>query len=392
MEEKKTAIENTADDFPLLPHGEDCCGCGACSQACPHSCISMRADKEGFLYPETDTSSCVRCGLCMNACPSLNSATERKPQETFAAVNKSNDVRDASSSGGFFTLMAEDVIRKGGIVFGAVFNDDWQVVHGSAETMEQLKAMRGSKYVQSDTGKVYRSIRAALRSGRKVLFTGTPCQVAGLKRFLGRDYDLLLTADVICHGVPSPRVWKAYLEKNLSVARRRNPFAAWKYRKKPMRQIRNIEFRNKCKGWLDYHFRMQTAGGRILGKRIDELHRENDYMKLFLNNVCLRPSCYKCLARCGKSHSDLTMADFWNVQLVTEGFSDNRGTSLVLCNTQKGIDAFAQLECVKKEVSFDDAIQYNKAWMQIYEPHADRDDFFRDLEAGVDVFEKYAKR
>lgn len=392
MEEKRNTTGHTGDVFPLLPRGCDCCGCGACSQACPHSCISMRADAEGFLYPETDYSDCVRCGLCMKACPSLNSSTERKPQETFAAVNKSDEVRDGSSSGGFFSLLAEDVIGKGGIVFGAVFNEDWQVVHGSAETTEQLRAMRGSKYVQSDTGKVYRSIRAALRSGRRVLFTGTPCQVAGLNRFLGRDSDLLLTADVICHGVPSPKVWRAYLEKFISVARRRNPIAAWKYKGRPMQQIRHIEFRNKCKGWLDYHFRLQTAGGRIFGKHIDELHRENDFMKLFLNNVCLRPSCHKCPARCGRSHSDLTMADFWNVQLVTDGFSDNRGTSLVLCNTQKGLDAFAQLECVKKKVRFDDAIQFNKAWMQSYEPHADREHFFRDLEAGVDVFEKYAAR
>lgn len=192
---------------------KDCCGCWACVQRCPKHCITMKEDSEGFLYPEVDQSSCIDCGLCEKVCPVINREEARRPLESLAAINPDEKVRMASSSGGVFTLLATQVLAEGGVVFGARFNDRWEVVHDVAEDAESLAALRESKYVQSRIGDSFARAERYLKSGRKVLFTGTPCQIAGLRRFLRKEYDGLLAVDFICHGVPSPGVFRQYLKE-----------------------------------------------------------------------------------------------------------------------------------------------------------------------------------
>lgn len=189
----------------------NCCGCNACVQKCPKQCISMREDDEGFLYPYVDKILCIDCGLCEKTCPVINSKEERKPLNVFAAKKPNDEVRMQSSSGGIFTLLAENVIDEGGVVFGAGFNERWEVVHSFAEKKEDLAKFRGSKYVQSKVGNSYKQAEAFLKQGRKVLYSGTPCQIAGLKQYLRKDYANLLAVDFICHGVPSPGVFRTYL-------------------------------------------------------------------------------------------------------------------------------------------------------------------------------------
>ena len=190
-----------------------CCGCAACEQRCPTSCIVMREDEEGFLYPQTDTSKCIDCGLCEKVCPVLNQGEKRKPLHVYAAKNTKTRIRLQSSSGGIFTHIAEQIIQKNGVVFGARFDENWAVEHACTETLEGLAAMRGSKYVQSRIGRTYRQAKEFLESGRPVLFSGTPCQIRGLKLFLAKEYENLLTVDLVCHGVPSPEIWRQYLHE-----------------------------------------------------------------------------------------------------------------------------------------------------------------------------------
>lgn len=199
-----------------ITNRQDCCGCAACAQRCPKQCISMKEDAEGFLYPTVDTEVCIDCGLCEKVCPELNSGRERQPQKVYAAINKDEKIRLGSSSGGVFTALAEQTIDEGGVVFGARFDENWEVVHAYTETKEGLTAFRGSKYVQSRIGNAYKDAERFLRNGRKVLFTGTPCLVMGLKLYLGRDYDNLLTVDFLCHGVPSPKAWRLYLKEEVA--------------------------------------------------------------------------------------------------------------------------------------------------------------------------------
>ena len=197
-----------------LTDKQDCCGCHACASVCARHSITMQEDNEGFLYPVVDASTCIDCGLCEKVCPVINQDEPRKPLKVYAAKNRNEEIRRQSSSGGIFTPLAESVIREGGVAFGAKFDKDWNVVHAWTDTIEGIADFRGSKYVQSIIGDTYREAREFLKQGRKVLFSGTPCQIAGLRKFLRKEYENLLTVDVVCHGVPSPLVWREYLKEN----------------------------------------------------------------------------------------------------------------------------------------------------------------------------------
>ena len=196
-----------------ITNNSDCCGCEACKQICPKNSISMRRDAEGFLYPTVDMSSCIGCHLCERICPMLIRGTERRPLEVLAAKSSNEAVRLSSSSGGIFTPLAERTLRRGGVVFGAKFNDKLYVEHTGVESEEELSALRGSKYLQSIIGDSYKRAEEALKGGREVLFSGTPCQIAGLRGYLRREYESLLTVEVVCHGVPSPKVWQEYVDR-----------------------------------------------------------------------------------------------------------------------------------------------------------------------------------
>lgn len=233
---------------------KDCCGCASCAQVCPKQCISMNEDCEGFLYPKVDSAVCVDCGLCEKVCPVINKGYTIVPLATYAAKNKDEKIRYKSSSGGVFTLIAEQILADGGVVFGARFNENWEVIHDYAETVEGLEAFRGSKYVQSVIGDNYKYAKQFLLEGRNVLFSGTPCQIAGLKKFLRKEYENLLTVEVVCHGVPSPKVWRDYLQyKRAQHVVGKNTVSS-SIDELPM--ITGISFRDKISGWKKFGFKI----------------------------------------------------------------------------------------------------------------------------------------
>ncbi len=297
----------------------NCCGCNACVQCCPKQCITMYQDEEGFDYPVVNSDECIACGLCEKVCPVLNSGESKKPLKIYAAKNRNEEIRLKSSSGGVFTVLAEDVIRRRGVVFGVAFDKDWNVYHTYTENMDGLAAFRGSKYVQSKVGSSYKQVRSFLKDGRDVLFTGTSCQIAGLKRFLIKDYPNLLTVEILCHGVPSPKVWQRYL--------------AEKKAQYECKDICQVSFRDKRKGWAQFHLVIDFKNKTQYIASFDE----DAYLKGFLSNLCLRPSCYSCKCKNGRSNSDLIIADYWNINEALPDYNDNKGVSLVLVNSSKGL-------------------------------------------------------
>lgn len=332
-----------------LGQNKDCCGCEGCAQRCPVGCIAMQPDAEGFLYPQIDRRICINCGMCEKICPVLNQGSSGLPLKIYAAKNRNEEIRKASSSGGVFTALAEAIIEDGGVVFGAKFSEGWEVVHDYTETKPGLTAFRGSKYVQSRIGRNFEKAEFFLNRGRKVLFSGTPCQIAGLKLFLRKKYENLLTVDFACHGVPSPFVWQTYLRERV-------------IRKEI--GIENISFRDKRLGWQNFSFTVtfsctETNGSenRIL---LSEPFKKNVFMKGFLANLYLRPSCHACPSKCFKSDSDLTMGDYWGIGRYHAKFDDDRGISLVFIHTQAGAELYAKLKIENKETTFRQAIAANK--------------------------------
>ena len=347
----------------------DCCGCSACAMKCPKRCITMQADSEGFLYPVVNKEDCIDCGLCEKVCHELHPYEQRKPLNVYAAINKDEDIRLKSSSGGIFYLLAEKTISEGGVVFGARFDEDWQVVIDYAETMEGIKPFMGSKYVQARTATAFKDAEAFLKQGRKVLFSGSPCQIAGLHHYLRKEYENLTTVDFVCHGVPSPKVWQRYLEEVVTSGKR---------------AINDVKFRNKSNGWKKFNF--------VLSYNLEEKthslcswHQQNHYMRAFLSDMILRPSCHECRAKQGSSHSDITIADFWGIHIEMPEMDDDKGTGLVLANTEKGHQALDWSKVTKKESSVEVASKYNGGLSSITKPHPKRADFFAALDASPSV-------
>ncbi len=357
---------------------EDCVGCNACVQRCPKQCISMSEDEQGFLYPHVDVSKCIECGLCEKVCPVINQYDAKTPEKVYAAWNTDDAVRLSSSSGGIFYALAKRIIEEGGVVFGARFNDKWEVIHAYSETLDGIKAFQGSKYVQSKIGQSYLNAERFLKSERKVLFSGTPCQIVGLKRFLRKDYEgLLLTVDVVCHGVPSPGIWKEYLN---SITRPKGASKNTESHPYPksvdgMSSIEDISFRDKRLGWEKYGIAIRYAppkGGQnsesqsAISKRdntaeIFESHREDLYMQGFLKDLYLRPSCYTCPAKCGKSHSDITLADFWGIRNHYPNLYSEKGVSLVLINSKLGTYCLNNMAFDAHQVSYEVALRGNRS-------------------------------
>ena len=344
----------------------------------------MQEDGEGFLYPIVDQEVCIDCGLCEKVCPVLNQGEERKPLQVYAANNPNEEVRMQSSSGGVFTLLAETIIQEGGVVFGVRFNDDWEVIHDYTETKEGLAAFRGSKYVQSRIGESYCQVERFLKKGRKVLFTGTPCQIAGLNLFLRKEYDNLLTVDFICHGVPSPGVWKSYLEE--LIALKGNQKNSVLSHSKPIilnsiRDISRIEFRNKRLGWKNYSFALTLSVPDGHGTKntvlLSEPYNENIFMKGFLADLFLRPSCYACPAKCLKSGSDITIGDYWGIQNVMPEIDDDKGICCLMVNTDKGGQLLSSKEWVEyRKSDYSTVIKYNIACVVSVAPNLKRKLFF----------------
>lgn len=356
-----------------LQDRKDCCGCHACSNVCPKQCIKMQTDEQGFLYPLVDTELCVDCGLCEKVCPVINQSEDKKPIKVFAAKNKNEEVRRKSSSGGVFTLLAEYVLDNGGVVFGAKFDDDWNVVHAWTDTKEGIADFRVSKYVQSTIGNTYREAKDFLTQGRKVLFSGTPCQIAGLKKYLRTNYENLITMDIICHGVPSPKVWQDYLTALRASFRTqcgvgKNSVSS-SLNELPV--ITGISFRDKTNGWKKFGFEVcYKAASEAAKNTVSKSANDNDntflqpfpdnvFMKGFLANLYLRPSCYACAARSGKSGADISVGDYWGIHGYHPEFDDDKGIGLILINTPKGKELFEQFDAEYIETTYNSALRGN---------------------------------
>ena len=346
-----------------IKNKKDCMGCYACSNICPQNCISMENDKEGFWYPKVDLDKCIKCKKCVNVCPIINKTTIENEPLAYACFNKNEDIRMESSSGGIFSLVAEQIILNNGVVFGVGFDKDFNVVHSYVENKEDLNKFRGSKYVQSKIGDTYKQVKNFLEEGIEVLFTGTPCQISGLKSYLGKDYNNLFCMDNICHGVPSPKVWEKYVDFR---------------EKKSVSTTQRIAFRRKDEGWKRFSV-------SLLFKN-DTEYRENVsndlFMRAFLKDVCLRPSCYACEFKTLHRESDITMADFWGVQNILPEMDDDKGTSLIFVNSDNGQSMFEKIEdtMLYKEVYINEAVKYNSAAIKSVECNPNRENFFADLD------------
>ncbi len=342
----------------------NCTGCHACYSACPQESITMYRDNEGFLYPVVNKISCTKCKLCEKVCPIITQLQRIATSDSaaFAAINKNDKIRSESSSGGIFTAIAEKMTTMSGIVFGAKFTPDFSVIHSHTSNTDDIADFRGSKYVQSTIGNSYKECKDLLDSGKTVLFSGTPCQIGGLKAFLRKDYRNLITIDFICHGVPSPLLWEKYIS----------------FKSADNQRITKITFRDKSSGWENYSFTVNYADGNIY----KQIFRSNEYMRLFLKDVSLRPSCYNCNFKGISRHSDITLGDFWGIRQELPSFNDNRGTSFIIVHTDKGKEIIAKLgNCMIQEISTEQGAKHNPSLTKSANCPASRSAFFADLRA-----------
>lgn len=345
---------------------KDCVGCEGCVQICPKNCISFDMDTQGFGYPKVDLNRCIKCNLCDRVCPVINQSEEMIPLKIYSATNLNEEVLKDSSSGGVFFAIAKEIINSGGVVFGARYSDNWEVIHDYTETIEGLKVFQGSKYVQSRIGNTYKNVLNFLKSGRKVLFTGTPCQIAGLRLYLRNEFkDLLLCVDIICHGVPSPRIWREYLHDiTCSLKNANNNDSKQENRYKIL--ITSISFRNKREGWensgfsVDYTKQIVSNKTQSININLYEKLDSNAYFWSFNSSLTLRPSCFFCPAKCGKSLSDLTIGDFWHVKRLKKESYHKGGVSLVLVNSDIGLK-YINENLSPKPTTYDIAKESNPA-------------------------------
>lgn len=343
---------------------QDCCGCHACASVCPKQCISMEQDAEGFLYPKADEALCVKCGMCEAVCPVLNPvrSDENVTPAAYAALHTDDQIRAESSSGGVFSALAQEVLDRKGIVFGAAWTEDFrQVRHIAVESEAELSSLRGSKYLQSEMWDCYARVRSALKEGRAVLFSGTPCQVEGLHTFLGREYENLLLVDIVCHGVPAPAVWQRYLSQCSETAGA---------------GIRSVSFRDKQTGWKQYKVKLFWENGAYQVRSL----RKDPFMQAFLGNACLRPSCHNCRFKKVSRVSDLTLADFWGIEDVCPEMDDDRGTSLVLVHSEKGGRMLESVKLQIRQVTLEEALKANPSAVSASPAHPNREAFLAALD------------
>lgn len=350
-----------------------CTGCMACVNVCPEDAISIHIKKDGFEYPCIDRNKCIACNLCVNTCKSANEITLQMPKVVYASWTKDESIRLTSSSGGVFTVLAEHIIEKGGYVFGAAFNSNMDVAHKCINEQNEISQLRGSKYVQSSIGWCYRNIDKLLKEQKIVLFSGTPCQVAGLYAFLGKkEIKNLYTIDLICHGVPSPKVFKAYkkvLEERFES------------------KIQKISFRDKNRGWFEFSIRIMFENKAIYQK----FNLKDPFFVGFLRNLYLRSSCYKCAFRHFERCADITLGDFWGYQDTCKAdMDDDKGISQVMINSKNGGKLFNEVtnKLIYFERSFEEA-KSNGGFYELPEKDYERELFWTDFETqGFDGIEK----
>lgn len=338
-----------------------CTGCGMCAAICLSSAIQMQADEHGFLHPTVDAAKCTDCGLCIRKCPISAPPQASAHTDILTGYAKDETLLPASSSGAIFPVLAAEIIRQGGIVFGAAFDENFDVVHTAAETLSELSALCSSKYVQSCIpADCYSQVKTALAAGRWVYFSGVPCQIAALKSYLGREYETLITQDTACHSVPSPMVWKDY---------------AAALEKQHGGKLTSFSFRNKSNGWEDYHIYAAFDND----KEFRQSAAENPYQRGFLKGLYSRNSCFLCRFKGIERCSDITLADYWGVKGIQPEAYNSQGTSLILLHSDKGR---ALLESCKDKLQItaaaDGAFAFNPAVLTPIQKPARYDEFWTD--------------
>lgn len=356
-----------------IKNAADCCGCYSCYNSCPIGCIAMKEDQEGFIYPIIDISKCVNCNSCINSCPIINSNRLSDDKNTdkisFAAYSNNDSLLKSSSSGGIFSVLSMKIMSEGGVVFGASFDDSFSVVHKAVEDVSMLPTIQGSKYVQSSLITTYKDVKTRLKSGQKVLFSGTPCQVAALKCYLNKSYENLITIDVVCHGVPSNTLWKKYLnEKSRGI-------------------VRSVSFRDKKTGWKSYSLTIHSK------KWFSVIHNYSSYMRAYIYGLSMRPSCYKCKYKGDNHCSEITLGDFWGIQNVVPRLCDVDGVTWIILNNAKGKELFDSI----KDDSLDfypvitqEANKYNPSYSSSTPIPKERQEFFERI--NVESFDKVVNK
>ena len=350
-----------------------CTGCEACINTCMHQSITMTENEQGFLYPIVDESECIKCNLCKQVCPVNHPTKPNNHLHVYAALVKDDAERVKSTSGGIFACLAKRVIKEGGYVYGAILDKDLVVRHAEAHSIRELEQQRNSKYVQSDIGNSYQQAKKRLLNGKQVLFSGTPCQIAGLRNYLKKDYPNLLTVDILCHGVPSPGIFRRYVKNEEEIAGKK---------------MQEMLFRSKVVGWKKI-FCVRTFHGGV------EADWGDTFVPGFLKNYYLRESCYSCEYATDKRQGDITLGDYWGYQESAPDFieDDDKGISLVIINSEKGKDAFKN---IRKEIVFanrtmDDAKRGNPVLYKPCEKPENYPSFWNDAESMTwnELAEKY---
>ena len=340
-----------------------CAGCSACKNICPKECISFVRNSDGFSIPFIDESKCINCELCKSVCPIINPVIDDKREPiTIAAYSKDEDSRRLSSSGGVFALLGNYIISSGGVVVGAAFDENMHLMHFICNKKADLVKLQGSKYIQSDLGDTFSTIKKMLEDNRLVLFTGTPCQIAGLRLFLKKDYQTLYTQDLLCHGVPSPLVWEKYIEM---------------MENEENSKIVSADFRCKDSGWNSYSIKIIFDSGTI--KR--ELAKNNKYFLSYMMGMCHRKSCEKCEFKHVHRVSDITLGDFWGIDDVLKEFNDKKGTSIVMIHSKKGEKLFNNVKnsLVFKKIRFEQGIIKNDSMIRSSKSSPLRNNFLKQI-------------
>ncbi len=355
---------------------DKCANCRACYNKCPNQAIVMKENHEGFFIAIIDQNKCVECGLCRKICPVINVKEKTGYGEKLchAIINSNNEIKIRSSSGGVFGALSNFVLKKDGIVCAPSYDDEFKVAHMFIDNSDDLIKAFGSKYVESDLGNIFKKIKQKLDDKHLLLFSGTPCQVAGLKQYLNVDYQNLITLDIVCHGVPTPKLYKKYL----------STFGVDK--------IKGINFRDKTNGWTNYGIKIKLENSQYFNEYFND-----DYMKLFLSDVALKSSCYTCAFKNGKSSADITIGDFWGISKVLPDVDYRNGVTMVISNTNKGADiinSFFSKEEILGQCKIKDVCIFNKALIFGTKKPKDRDEFFLDLDnkSVKELSKKYGKK
>lgn len=368
----KDTINQFKDNVPVLFNNrKNCCGCTACMTVCPKGAIEMKPDEKGFLYPEINDEKCVKCGLCVKTCTFQNgykTPANFDAPLVYAVKHKNYEERQTSRSGGMFIAAADWILSNNGVIYGAGYGDNFYVMHKRATNKETLFDLKGSKYVQSDMNTIFSQIIDDLKNDRYVLFSGTPCQTSGLYSCLKNvNTEKLFVCDIVCHGTPSPYIWRDYLK-----------FSKKRYKG----NITKTDFRDKSFGWNTHIESLWFENGKKVSSEI--------YTKLFCKCIMFRPSCGNCKYTNTRRPSDFTIADFWGIGKAVPGFDDNKGVSLVFLNTSKGKNLF---ETVAENIEYkssrlEDCMQHNLKNPSVFSDKTD--DFWKDYIANG--FEFVAKK